>query len=83
MAFREKDPAKKEAEVMESALLDYMDKLQKSIVKKMRSRGLGFSDYEAPARGIETDRVFMEAAKKLIPDTVERYTIALKLYNEI
>ena len=83
MTFSEKEPAKKEADVMESALLDYMDKLQKKIVKDMRSRALGFSDYEAPVQGIETDRIFMEAAKKLIPDTTERYMTAWRLYNEI
>lgn len=81
MAFIEKNTTKQENCIMESALLDYLDKMQRSVIKKMKSRG--FEDYKAPVLGIETDKEFMEAAKKFIPDTVERYLVTLKLYNEI
>lgn len=73
--------SKLEKRVMESALLDYIDKTQKSLVKKMRDRC--FPDYQPPALGIETDENFMEEAKKHFPDTTEKYLTIVKLYNEI
>lgn len=70
-----------ELSIIENALLDYMDDLEKALIKKMSK--CGFSDYKAPTLGIETDETFIQAAKHYYPNFTERYLAACNLYEKI
>lgn len=72
---------KVEKEVLACALINSIEERQNSLIKRMENKG--FSNYRAPALGIETDETFIKACMHYYPQTTERYLAAVELYEKL